>query len=382
MLLLCMFQFCISLSMGLVDPILPLYASSFDVSFSMVGLFMSSFGITRTFSEIPGGLVMNRIGKKSVILFGSTLYIASYIILALAQNFNELIISRMIIGIGSALVYTSTLTHIGEIAPVDQRAKFLAYFQSSYFMGGIIGPVLGGFISNIFNTRAIFVVSFVVSAIGVSLVLLLKVRERPSGSAVGPQKRPEFLGIIKDIRIITLSFSCFIMFFIYDSIRGMMIPLYGAGELGISQSLIGITFSLISAGTIISLLFLTPRVEKVIKRSSQLFISLLVSSVSVFLISFSSDFTTLTVLSVLFGIGTGLLHPTPFAMLIDYTNHANRSVMMGFLRTIGDLGIVLGPILVGLLIDIGQPLFVFYLVAGFTCIFSFLTFFIFRVNQQ
>lgn len=295
------------------------------------------------------------------------------------QTFLMLMLSRIIIGIGSAIVYTVSFTYIGEIAPIDRRARFIALFQSSFFASGIVGSALGGLFSDFFNMRAIFFVSFLCSMIGVLFILLLKVREDYSvPDSVSQIRQDLFKGI--NIKIIALSISCFIMFLIDSSIRTTMIPLYGVSKLGLSPSQIGFVFSLISSITIIALLFITPRVE-VIKKSTLLPISLLVASIAVILVSFSSDFISLSIFSVFIGISTGLLNPIPIAMLINYTNPRNRGVIMGFLRTIGDLGIVLGPILVGGLIDIGEPLFVFYLVALFSLIFSFFAYVIFKEKK-
>jgi len=51
LLIICLAQLCESMGMNLVNPIMPLYASSFNMSYTMVGVVLSSFGITRLFSS-------------------------------------------------------------------------------------------------------------------------------------------------------------------------------------------------------------------------------------------------------------------------------------------------------------------------------------------
>jgi hypothetical protein len=50
-------QLCISTRISLVEPMLPFYASSFQTSYTLVGLMMAAFGISRIFIEIPGSLL-------------------------------------------------------------------------------------------------------------------------------------------------------------------------------------------------------------------------------------------------------------------------------------------------------------------------------------
>ena len=51
-------------------------------------------------------------------------------------------------------------------------------------------------------------------------------------------------------------------------------------------------------------------------------------------------------------------------MIMDIVAQERRGIFMGILRTTGDLGLILGPLLVGGLLDLGQPRLVFYTVAG------------------
>ena len=97
-------QFTVSLGMNLTDPLLPIYASSFNVSYATIGLVMSSFGYTIIFFEIPGGPLADRTGRKPLILLGYKLMAAAQIIAGLAQSHIELMIFRMINGVARAAV--------------------------------------------------------------------------------------------------------------------------------------------------------------------------------------------------------------------------------------------------------------------------------------
>jgi len=377
LLMLCLAQLCESLGMNLVNPMMPLYAYSLNMSYTMVGVVMSSFGITRLFIEVPGGVLTDKLGRKRVLLLGYVLSVTAHLVAGLAQAPIELVLSRMVLGIGSALSLTASMTHVIEIAPDAKRSRYIAIFQSTNSISGIVGPTLGGLISEGFGLRAIFLVSASISTMGILLALRMK-RQEEASERDAPSQSGIKLQEVFDIKIIVISISCFMMFFLFTSIRSTMIPLYGSNELGLSALQIGLVFSVTSAIIVCCLLLVNVKLEQALRQASLLTLSLLICASSVVLLSFSVDFTTLLVFSIPLGFGLSLLQPTPFAMISDYAKPENRGVTLGLARTIADVGIILGSTLVGWLIDVGQPLLVFYLIAAVLALFSAVTWYVFR----
>jgi DHA1 family multidrug resistance protein-like MFS transporter len=379
LLLICLAQFCLSTGMSLVEPIMPLYASSFHVSYIMVGLVMASFGMSRVFVEIPGGMLADRFGTKPVMIGGYVLSVASHLLAGFAQTVVELMATRMLIGTGSALSFTASMVYVTDIATVDKRSRYIALLQSTFNIAGIIGPTVGGVISETFGLRIIFFVSAALSLIGILLVQAMKTHEKGSPSEEGTDRSGlGFRDIVTDLRILTLSASCFLMFFLFSSIRGTIIPLYGVEELGLSSVEIGLIFSLTSAITVFGLLFVTHRLETRIGRSMLLPLSLLICSMAVFLLSVASNFITLAAFVLPLGIGMSILQPTSFTMISDHAQPAIRGLTLGFSRTIAALGIIVGSTMAGWLMDLGQQFVGFLLIGGILSLFSFFTYFVFR----
>lgn len=383
LLLICLSQLCVSIGRNLVNPILPLYVSSFNVSYTVVGLVMSSFGISRIFVEIPGGALTDRMGRKPIILVGYLLSIASHFIAGFAHTPLELAVSRMLMGTGSALMLTAGTVYVAEMATEDARTRDLARFQSMLSIAGIVGPTLGGVISDTLGTRSIFFVAAGVSIIGVLLILML----RSAGNVSKPEdeRSPSTISIIeimKNRRMIILSAACFMMFFLFSSIRGTMIPVYGADVLKLSAVEIGLVFSLTSATTVVGLVFLTHRLEEHFGRPTVLVLALVVNAIAVFLISLATNVLTLSAFVVPLGLGLSMLQPTVFAMISDHAEPRNRGLTMGISRTVAAFGIVIGPTMVGGLMDLGQPLVAFYLLVGLLGLFAILTRVVFRTAKE
>jgi MFS transporter, DHA2 family, lincomycin resistance protein len=111
-------------------------------------------------------------------------------------------------------------------------------------------------------------------------------------------------------------------------------------------------------------------------------VSLLLCSLAVLILSLPSGFVAFAIASVPLGVGFGLLQPIPFAMIIDLSEPRNRGLMMGAVRTVADLGIILGPNIVGWLLGVGEPAWVFYLIAVIIGGVSILTWAAFRRSEK
>jgi len=373
-----------SMAFSLTDPVLPFYAESFGISYSLVGLILSSFGFTRIFFEIPGGLIMERFGRKRLLLIGFLISAISEVMAGLAQSYVELMISRMMIGVGSALELTSSLTLIGELSTRDNRQRNIAHYQSAGAAAQIIAPTIGGLLSQVVSLRVTFIVSALLSVTGAYIVSRIRV-ENETRTDQSRSPVPAFSGlgrVLLDFRVIAVAASAMAMFLLFSSVRGTMIPLYADNVLHLDSSQIGLIFSITSATIFLVLFFLTDPLERVLGRSKLLSVSLLVCSLAVLVLSLPSGFAAFAIASVPLGVGFGLLQPIPFAMIIDLSEPRNRGLMMGTVRTVADLGIILGPNIVGWLLSVGEPAWVFYLIAVIIGGISILTWAAFRSEKK
>jgi DHA1 family multidrug resistance protein-like MFS transporter len=379
--LVCIVQFSLALAISIIEPLLPIYVASFGVSYAVVGFVMSSFGLTRVFVEIPGGILTDRFGRRPLLLAGLALSMSSHLIAGFAQSYFELIIARMIVGAGSALAMIAGVIYVSEISSPAQRQQDIARYQSMFSMGGIIGPTLGGVLSDIFGIRFIFFTAVGITCIGLIIVLRMQFSETPTLQRDAIH-RSQLTAMVKNPIIMVLCTATFIMFFMYSSIRGTMIPLYGVDILQLTSTQIGLVFSFTSLVAVLGLNVLVPRLEAKISRRRLLVLSLALCVFAVTVISGASNFVTLALTAVPLGVAFSLLQPTPFTMILDTAQPENRGLMVGLLRTTGDIGIIVGPILVGSLLDIGYIVSIFYVIAGIIGIFTIISWIIFYQTKH
>lgn len=356
-------QFTYSLSRNLINPFFPSYIASFGVSYAIVGVVLASFGVTRVFIEIPGGVLIDRFGRRPVILFGLSISLVSHLLGGLAQSVVELAVARMTIGVGSAFVMSAGMLLVGELVAADHRQRSIAQYQSASSIGGIVGPTLGGVLVDSWGIRTNFYAAVLLTLSSILLIAWLGTTTATSTQTSRFSVRVLWDAITQG-PVLLLSGAAFIMFFTFTSIRGTMVPLYGAEFLALSSTQIGVIYSLTSLVVVLGLIFVVPRVEHALGRPRLLFLSLIICAGAVTTITIAGDFLGFAATMIPLGVGFSLLQPSPFTMIMDIVAQERRGIFMGILRTTGDLGLILGPLLVGGLLDLGQPRLVFYMVTG------------------
>ena len=95
--------FLLRLGSGLLVPILPLYAKSFDISYGLVGLVLAAEGIGHLVGDLPAAMVLNRIGRKSAMLLGVITVALCGAGLFFAPSIFVVFLLRFVGGIGGAL---------------------------------------------------------------------------------------------------------------------------------------------------------------------------------------------------------------------------------------------------------------------------------------
>lgn len=120
---------------------------------------------------ISGGLA-DIFGRKPVFLIGIFTFLAGSVLCGAAHSMTWLILSRGFQGIGGGIISTSVFTVVADLFPPQLRGKYMGIVTSVFGLSSIIGPLIGGLITDYLSWRWIFYVNIPVGAIAVILILL------------------------------------------------------------------------------------------------------------------------------------------------------------------------------------------------------------------
>jgi EmrB/QacA subfamily drug resistance transporter len=172
----CFALFMIMLDNTVVNVALPSIQRDLDASIS--GLEWTINGYTLSFAVLlaTGGRLGDIFGRRRMFLLGVVIFAASSATAGLAQSPTDLVASRVVQGVGAALMMPATLSIVTHAFPPQERGKAMGTWAGVSGLALAVGPVVGGLLTEHVSWRAIFYLNIPV-AIGAVIAALFAVRE-------------------------------------------------------------------------------------------------------------------------------------------------------------------------------------------------------------
>lgn len=361
--------FFIFLGMSIVSPFLPIYARLFDVSFTLVSLAISMYAFGRFLVDIPVGVVADRFGRKPLMIVGVILLSVTAFMNAIARSFWEFIFYRFVQGLGSSMWMTSRTTLLADLLKPEERGRIMGYFQAFMLLGASAGPTVGGIVATEWGIRAPFYFYAFTGLIAL-MITVVWIHEPSRADEHGRDLHfspNDFRRLLSNRSYAMACLATFTVFFMRTGIRGTLVPLYANGILGLNEVTIG---TVISFSTIMNLIMTIPMGHAIdyFGRKPPIISSLIITAVSSLAFPFTSDYLQISIAAALLGLGTSGAGQAPLALATDATSHEPHGLSMGLYRLFGDIGFIVGPIILGIIADIYGLRMPFYFMTGLIAI--------------
>lgn len=335
---------------GIVVPLLPVYAHDLGASGLYIGMVFGAFSLSRTFFLPYFGRQSDRIGRKPFIVTGLFSYAVVSVAFMIFGGVEALIVIRFLQGITSAMIMPVVQAYVGDITPKGREGWVMGLFNMSLFIGLSAGPLIGGVVKDRFSLQGAFLSMGVLSlfGFGLSLALLPPTREE---SVVRKGRPPAQWSIILTDRILA---GLFFFRLAYTACIGIIwgfLPVLADMEFSASASAIGI---LVMLGISVSGVMHVPMgwLADRLNRKVMVILGGLVAAVAVHAFNFTTGFQGMLWASVVFGIGGGISMPALMAaaVLRGSSSDAMGSVM-ALLTVAHSLGMLLGSVFAGVMMD-------------------------------
>jgi MFS family permease len=165
--------FVFALGYSIATPAIPVFAKSFDTGFAVASLVIVMHALGGLIAAVPSGFLIDRIGRRPVLLLGPLLMALSSILTALAGSFAQLLAYRFIGGAAMEMWRQARLAMIADVGKQRQRGRQMTGMIGTEGAGRLIGPALGGVLAG-WSIRVPFVVHGILSVLAIlpSIVLL------------------------------------------------------------------------------------------------------------------------------------------------------------------------------------------------------------------
>ena len=137
------------------------------------------------------GKLSDMYGRKPLLLAGVGLFLIGSVLAGLSQNIEQLIIFRGIQGLGAGALFPIALATIGDLYSAKERGRYQGLFGAVFGLASLIGPALGGWLTDTFSWHLIFYVNLPIGLISIAIILV----ELPTIKGRANQKI-DFLGAL------------------------------------------------------------------------------------------------------------------------------------------------------------------------------------------
>jgi MFS family permease len=352
---LCFSIFTTVTGVGIVVPLLPIYAREIGASGFFIGMIFGAFSLSRTAALPLFGALSDARGRKPFIAWGLISYAAVSVAFIGAHTVSALLVIRFVQGIASAMLMPVLQAYVGEIAPEGRESSLMGIFNMSVFLGLSMGPLLGGWLHEHQGLDAAFGSMGVLALVGfaLSLWLLPPVSEEPSRRTGRPPRNRRLAEIVN--RRVAGLFAYRVAYTACIGIIWGFLPLYLNASLGFSGGTIGLV---VTTGVLVSGLVQAPMgwiADRMADKRPMVVGGGLCAAAALAGFGWADSASDFMLLSTLFGVGGGASMPALMGLAVEEGDRLEHmgSVMAG-LTMAHSIGMLVGALAAGLLMDMAR----------------------------
>ncbi|TWT01965.1 MFS transporter [Planomicrobium sp. CPCC 101079] len=343
-------------SFGIIIPILPSYLASINQGGMAAGLMIAIFAAAQFLFSPIAGKWADQYGRRKMIIYGLAGLTASMFVFYASDSIWILYLSRVIGGIGAAMLVPAIFAYIADITTHDQRAKGNSLVSASMSLGIVVGPGIGGFLAD-YDMKLPFLVSAFVSLVAVLFsVALLKENDAPASEQTEAMLLAEQESMFRKIGrsvsmpyfiplVITLVMSFGLL--AYESVVGLYL------DNQFQSTAKDIAFMITATGivSVIVQLFVVDRIVRRYGETAVLITFLIVAAAGFLLSLISGNYAMFFAVSLIIFMASSILRPVLNTM-ISKMAEGEVGFAMGMNNAYMSIGNVMGPLLAGMLYDI------------------------------
>lgn len=231
------------LGIGIIIPILPLYAQQLGASSLLIGAIVAGFAVSRGVLGPVIGRLSDRRGRKRILLAGLALY--GLLSLGYVVTGSPVVVGvvRFLQGAASAMVTPVAQSYVGDITPEGREGEVMNLFYIALFAGVAVGPLVGGILADGIGITAPFYAMAVSAGVAIALVVAFVPASPANGDATNGLGFAAALRAVWDDREMRGILS-------YIAARGFyrwgfnsFFPVFAVGVVALSKTQVGLLLS-------------------------------------------------------------------------------------------------------------------------------------------
>ncbi len=314
-----------------------------------IGIALASSSLGRVVTNIPAGLMSERVGRKPIMIIGAVIIAVFGSLSGVAPNAPSFWVFRLIMGVGSAMVITIANVVATDLSSVENRGRVLGMMHGMQLVVGISTPALGGFLAAYVDIRTPFYLSGAGTAVFALWALFRLPETRPNitriASEFGKTSRRQTgaWSLLKDPSFFWICMIGFATFYLRNGATTGLIPVYMKDVLAMGPADLGILFTVAS---VIHGIIIYPAgwASDIWGRKPLIVPTGVFVGIGVAAVPFMTDVMPFVITFVLLHAAIGWGGQAPAAYLGDIAPDGHRGAAFGMYRTFGDTAGIVGPL--------------------------------------
>jgi len=352
-LLLCSVGFGCFISYDLVRrPALALFVESLGAEPFAIGLIVSLSTVTGVFLKLPMGAMSDILNRRRLMIGGLLAFALPPFAYPFVSDLSTLGTLRLFHGLATAIFTPLALATVAEMFP-QRRGEALGWYTSATQGGGLLGPMLGGFLVYSIGFTPTFLTAGVIGALSVTVFFFFpkqessKQRETQSVKHIIGEFRDGLASVVKHPGMLATSFAEAAKMMANGTLMAFL-PLYGL-SIGLNPAEIGLLFGIQALTSLLSKPTMG-RVSDRLGREPLILLGLCCCGGMIIFMPQTDMFSLLLILGAGFGFGEAVVTSSSAALIADLSQAKSIGAGMGLRGTIMDVGHASGPLVAGFLI--------------------------------
>lgn len=327
--------------------ILTPFVEGLGASHSQAGLVIGSFGFVQVFLRIPSGFLSDKMRTRTLFVQLSFCFsLLSAVAFYFSKDVPMAFIARSIAGI-AATTWVHYNVHFSSVLPDSQTTTGAGVLNAIAMIAQTLAMLAGGIVSELVSMEAVFLLGAATAAMGLFISLFLVEKQQPKIA----HSWQGYLEVFRHRSLWKISALTILIQFLTYAVTFGFIPLYAKFRFGSMGTELGLLSVAATVAGAISSMFGNSRLVRRLGELRTVQLGLVVFAVASAATPWASSLAVLGLLQVVSGLGRGVSFAVAMSIALKVTPADRRATAMGLYQALYGIGMVAGPLVMGVLSD-------------------------------
>ena len=341
------------LGFGLILPLLPFYAKSFGANELTIGLLLASYSLMQFIGAPVLGRLSDKYGRRPILLISQLGTFAGFVMLGFANGLGMLFASRIVDGVSGGNISTAQ-AYIADISDEKNRAKNFGLIGAAFGLGFIMGPAIGGFLSQFgYQVPAFAAAGLSLLSVTLTYFMLHEPERKATASREFSVKALKRAFVHPTIGILlTMVFTFGLAFAMFQT----SFALFAAARFGFDVQQTALVLTYVGVLSVIMQLVVVKRVVKRLGENRSIMVTLAALALGLVLMALIQSPWALIFVMPILSFGGGVTGPVLTSLISKSVDRTEVGGMLGISTSVDSLSRVVAPILGNALLIFGSGL--------------------------